>query len=596
MTTYPRTYAQATAMGEHLNRSDWAAAIAGITGTTVTGVRAYPFDYLIRYNAAKYEAVDSAHNVVYGGVDGAGSTSGDTLAPVWQACIDAIRTRTKVFGATSLYGPGIIQLMGDLTLAAKIDYTKCMDVITVHVGGTLTIEYSGAAGGCVFDLTGAYHCTFDGLCVYVSETYKPTCIFLLARFFAAGGDFMSPSAGSHLFNNCEIQDYASLDANDHHTTFYSFASETNLYLKTDIYVKCSAFVITTQNIWSVASTYQTIATGAQSSLQTIFDGGLIMNYYTENAGGLSSKIIMDGGGNHVFTNSFFGSWYSYLFEVDNTHSGVWGLWFNNNRLEGKLLKCTVAGAYITIRDFKFENSWFDYGDYSDYVADGFTDASPGTYWIEANYANNAFNGWVFRGCSWSTGETYTCDFWLTIDPIIDFTSYGEEEPVFTAATLYRGYITMHELDNYVVTTEVDPVHKTFLEETESTVLFPPASYLLYGGEATTGTTHTTIGTDYLEFSSYMRTNVDFTYYRPTEMRLVIIAQGSEAGNGKGIRIGLGTAECVHTWNGNAVERAYTSWVNLTTAGLSAETEMSFQGKGCSGTEDLTVYRVELQFR
>lgn len=593
MTIYPRTYAQATAMGDHLNEHDWDAVVAAYNGTTVTGVRAYPFDYLIRFNGDDYEAIDSAHNIVYGGEDDAGSVDGATLAAVWQACINSCRTRTAILGATSLYGPGYIVLKGDLTLAAPIDMTECKGFVTEHVGGTLTIEYSGTAGSKLFDLTGAYHCSFVGFHIYVSETYTPTCLFLLARTYAEGS-FASPSAGSHFFNNCEIQDYASPDSNGHHTTIYSYASETNYYCKTDIYVKCSAFVITTQNIWSLESTYKTIATGPQSSLQTIFDGGGIFNYYTENVGGLSSKIIMDGGGNHVFTNSFFGSWYSYLFEVDNTYSGVWGVWFNNNRLEGKLLKCTVADAYITISDFKFENSWFDYGDKSDYA--GFVDSSPGTYWVDANYENNAFNGWVFKGCSWSIGETYTCDFWLTSDPIIDFTSYGEEEPVFQAAVLYRGYIIMHEQDNYVVASEVDPVNKTFLEEAESTVLFPPASYLLYGGESTTGTTHTTIGTTYTEFSSYMRTNVDFTYYRPTEMRLVIIAQGSEAGNGKGIRIGLGTAECEHTWDGNAVERAYTAWADLTTAGLSAETEMSFQGKGSSASEDLTVFRVELQFR
>ena len=100
MSSYPRTYAQATATGDHLNENDWDALVAATTGTTVTGVRAYPYDYLIRTNAGYYEAINSAHNLVYGGSDDAGSVSGSD-------CKALVNTVFALTGAHRVYiAPG----------------------------------------------------------------------------------------------------------------------------------------------------------------------------------------------------------------------------------------------------------------------------------------------------------------------------------------------------------------------------------------------------------------------------------------------------------------------------------------------------------
>jgi len=80
------------------------------------------------------------------------------------------------------------------------------------------------------------------------------------------------------------------------------------------------------------------------------------------------------------------------------------------------------------------------------------------------------------------------------------------------------------------------------------------------------------------------------------MRLVVTAQGNEAGSNKGIEIyDLTNASqmCEVTWNGNALQNSLTaSWVGGTQ--LSGDIVLVARVKGSSATEDITIYSFEFQ--
>jgi hypothetical protein len=568
--SYPRAYP--ITGGGGLNEHDYNALRNAVTGITINGVRAYPFDYLIRNNGGVYEAIDSHHNLVYGGSDSANGISGATLAAVWQACIDANRENKH------------IHLQGNLTLASTVDMTNCHFMTFSHSGGILTIESNDV---CLFDLTGAYRCNFSGFYISISTDYSPTCIFLMAR------NSTEYSAGSHLFFNIDIYDYAGPDNDGYHTTIYSYGSEVNTYIGVSIYIRCTAFVITGYNLWSLTSSFETIATGSQSCLQNLFTHGTIQNNNFALEGGLSSKVIIDAGGNHVFANSFFGSFYSYLFEIANTGDGFYGLWLRDSRIEGKLLKCSAGAVYHAMLNFTCENNWFDYGDREDY-SEGFIDSSPGTYFFDSNYTNNAFRGAVFRNNAFSYGRTYTLTFWQLIDSDVDFTNYGSVEPYVTVANLYRGRVILHNSDHWSLTSGItgEPTI-VFTEDGAAQTTLPPNSIMFYSG---TGRVYNTMGTSYIEVSTYFRSKIDFTYYRPKQMRLIMNATGGEAGSNKGVKIVLGTVTIEHLWDGSSNEAYVSDWTDISGAGLSGYTVMSPYGKGSSGSENMTFYHLEVQFR
>lgn len=81
-----------------------------INGITLDGVRSYPVMYVIRINGAVYEAIDSGHNLAYGGSSDAGSVDGDDAKAVIQAAVNAIPAA----------GGRIVLLEGAYTLTSAV--------------------------------------------------------------------------------------------------------------------------------------------------------------------------------------------------------------------------------------------------------------------------------------------------------------------------------------------------------------------------------------------------------------------------------------------------------------------------------------------
>jgi hypothetical protein len=83
--SYPRAYPIST--GEALDERDYKALRDRYSGITLNGVRSYPYTFIIRINGGKYEAINSTHDLVYGGTDDAGTIDGDSLSAVLNACL-----------------------------------------------------------------------------------------------------------------------------------------------------------------------------------------------------------------------------------------------------------------------------------------------------------------------------------------------------------------------------------------------------------------------------------------------------------------------------------------------------------------------------
>jgi len=67
--------------------ANWNAMVDAVNGVTIDGVRSYPFKYLVRNNGGVYEAIDSNHNLAFGGSSDAGSVDGDDPTAVLAAAI-----------------------------------------------------------------------------------------------------------------------------------------------------------------------------------------------------------------------------------------------------------------------------------------------------------------------------------------------------------------------------------------------------------------------------------------------------------------------------------------------------------------------------
>lgn len=111
----------------------------------------------------------------------------------------------------------------------------------------------------------------------------------------------------------------------------------------------------------------------------------------------------------------------------------------------------------------------------------------------------------------------------------------------------------------------------------------------------TQVTATDPGTAYAELSPLYRTNIDFSRLSVKQARVVVSAVGNEAGAGKGIQIynsSDAAAICEVTWDGTAQQNGLAgSW---TTCSTRAGKDIQVRVKGSSGTEDVTVDKVELQ--
>lgn len=103
------------------------------------------------------------------------------------------------------------------------------------------------------------------------------------------------------------------------------------------------------------------------------------------------------------------------------------------------------------------------------------------------------------------------------------------------------------------------------------------------------------GTTYTQWSTALQRPIDLTDV--TDARIIVAAQGNEAGSGKGIEIHNdtdGSSLCEYTWNGSARQNGKAgSWTSVS---LSGEKVLEPYFKGSSATEDITFWAIYLQVR
>ena len=106
-----------------------------------------------------------------------------------------------------------------------------------------------------------------------------------------------------------------------------------------------------------------------------------------------------------------------------------------------------------------------------------------------------------------------------------------------------------------------------------------------------------IGVAYAESLPAHRTALDCSKINFVACRMVLNVQGNEAGAGKGIQAYDSTnaqALCEKTWDGAAVQRAIVgAWTKPATI-PTTDITIQVREKASSVTEDLTIYKAELQ--
>lgn len=272
-----------------LKRSDgstiWTRRADGVSADLASSVGAALVGWS---NAGTPVTVEQGLNLLYfgfanvrntkyaGGAVGDGVTN-DTAA--FQAAINDV----KATGAALIvpYPASFYNITGALDLSVA-GQPNLRGISVIGVGGTCqdlpAIKFKHTGVG--FDCTGGSGYLFDNLNIGSDAATYPTCAFLFARNNTNG------SAGRHRMINCRIVGRFSK------ANVYSYASEENEYISCCMTNQLAATAtkvvcITGNNVLSVSSTFQTIATGSQSNLVHTFHGG---DYYNQ-AGHASSDVF-----------------------------------------------------------------------------------------------------------------------------------------------------------------------------------------------------------------------------------------------------------------------------------------------------------------
>ncbi|MEM2906051.1 MAG: polysaccharide deacetylase family protein [Candidatus Bathyarchaeia archaeon] len=108
-------------------------------------------------------------------------------------------------------------------------------------------------------------------------------------------------------------------------------------------------------------------------------------------------------------------------------------------------------------------------------------------------------------------------------------------------------------------------------------------------------TKTDPGTGYVFLHGALTHPLPFDLARVKQVRVVVTAQGNEAGNGKGVAIWNqtdGVMLCEATWNGSARQDGLAGpWTEVN---LTAQKSLLPYVKGSSASEDISVYRIVMQ--
>jgi hypothetical protein len=221
-----------------------------VNGLTLNGVRSYPFTYLIRKSGAVYECIDSTHNIVFGGSDGAGTVSGTEPTPVIQAAFtnavagDSIFVENRIYTLTSditITDKKLVVYTDGATLADKklIIRESTTDLKRSEHSIIKGFTFSGADGGAEVDnvfLPTFEDCLFyrnnAGLTVKSSVTWTEMLQLqsVLFRDCVKGLVFKTPTgSGTGSYANSRLDTVG-------------FSNETNIGTYTHVEVEAGTFV------------------------------------------------------------------------------------------------------------------------------------------------------------------------------------------------------------------------------------------------------------------------------------------------------------------------------------------------------------------
>jgi len=112
-----------------------------------------------------------------------------------------------------------------------------------------------------------------------------------------------------------------------------------------------------------------------------------------------------------------------------------------------------------------------------------------------------------------------------------------------------------------------------------------------------GITKTDPGTTYVDlFAHYSYTIYYFDKFRAKYARIVVRAAGTETGPGKGVCLWNDTDKtvlCEAVWDGAGIRDVHGPWTDV--SGLTAAKSIRVQVKGSSATEDMTVWKIVVEF-
>lgn len=120
MSEYPRAYP--VSGGGGLNEHDYNALRDRYSGITLNGVRSYHYNVLVRVNGGHYEAIDSVHDLIYGGSSDVGSVDGED----YDAVVTAVLANLSA---------GIVWLQDlafnyTLTIPENVTVVECLNGLT----------------------------------------------------------------------------------------------------------------------------------------------------------------------------------------------------------------------------------------------------------------------------------------------------------------------------------------------------------------------------------------------------------------------------------------------------------------------------------
>lgn len=142
--------------------------------------------------------------------------------------------------------------------------------------------------GHIFDCTGSLGINFENLSIGTNVTTYPKTCFLFARYSAAG-----PGGSIHRINNCRVM------GNFSESIVYNYGAEDDIYLECQFFnragtANAKVFYFTSTNIRALTSSFTAIATGTQSTLGHLIQGGAFYNKTNHANGDVAYSDTVQG--------------------------------------------------------------------------------------------------------------------------------------------------------------------------------------------------------------------------------------------------------------------------------------------------------------